>query len=304
VRFAPLPAPVVPTATSEPATFIGAVGAGDERLAVIDSASGAIVHYLQSNGSQALSVFNSAGTIAYQPSPTDSCAATWTATNLRTGAQQPAFTQLPRPAEIALSPTGERIAYISVGKQRTIVGRHGKRIPAGCPTARQTLVIADDKTEQEQRLPAGHAGSDFFDLAFNATASELAFKWHGRIRILNLADEVTSLNQAATLPDPPGCQQHHPLFRPGNDQLLVEQDCRSDVEIDGYNPTTLTLDYRHVVSRAPHAILASLAVDPSGQYLIYSVDLGDQPDSPNGVVYAVEPHADRQIATGIYQVQW
>jgi hypothetical protein len=303
VLFAPLAPPLVPAATGEPATFHGAVGAGDERLAVIDSRSGAIAHYLQSSGSQELSVFNATGTIGYQPSP-EGCAATWTATDLQTGAQQPAFTDLPHPAEVALSPTGQRIAYLSVGRQRTVTNPDGTRTPAGCPTARQTLVIADQTTGQEQRLPAGHAGNEFLDLAFNNTASDLALKWHGRIRVLNLANGATSLDQAATLPDPSGCQQHHPLFRPGDDQLLVEADCQSDVEIDGYDPSTLTLDYRHVVTRDPHSILASLAVDPSGKYLIYSVDLGDQPDSPSGAVYAVEPHADRHITNDIYQVQW
>jgi hypothetical protein len=86
--------------------------------------------------------------------------------------------------------------------------------------------------------------------------------------------------------------------------LLVQVDCRSDVEIDGYDPSTLSLDYRHVVTNKPDAILASLAVDPSGRFLIYSVDLGGQPDSPSGVVYAVEPHGDRHIADGIFQVEW
>jgi hypothetical protein len=303
IHFAPLTAAVVPTVTSEPATFIGAVGAGDERLAVINSRSGAIVRYLQSNGSQELSVFNNAGTIAYQPSP-HGCAATWTATDLSTGGQQPAFTQLSHPSEIALSPTGQRIAYLSVGKQRTIPGPHGRRIPVGCPSARQTLIVVDQTTEQEQRFPAGHAGSGSLDLAFNTTASELAFRWHGRIRILNLANGETSLDQAATLRDPAGCQQHRPVFRPGNDQLLVAQDCTSDIEIDGYNPTTLTLAYRHVVTREPHSILASLAVDTGGTHLIYSVDLGDQPDSPNGAVYAIEPHGDRHITNDIFQVEW
>jgi hypothetical protein len=307
----PTPFPVLatpappPAANVAPPQFYGAVGAGDERLAVISSSTGAIEHYLQSQGSQELEIFNAERTIAYQPTRSVAhCDSTWIATDLATGAQSPAFTTLNHPNEVAVSPDGQRIAYVSVGPQQTLANSDGTTSPRGCPTALQTLVVTDQSAGTTLLLPVGHFGGESLDPAFDDSGNLLAVRWHGRIRVLNLASDTT-MNQAAVLPHQPGCDQVDPTFQPGTDHLLVEADCASSAAIDGYLAganATWARDYHHVVATEPDSFVASYSYDASGQHLIYSVDVGNS--GPQGAVYVVEPSHDRHLLDGVYQVAW
>jgi hypothetical protein len=294
-----------PPTGGAPSDFFGAVGAGDERLAVIDSSTGAIMRYLQPHGSQALSTFNAARTVAYQPSlSVAQCDSSWTATNLKTGAQSPAFTALNHPAEVALSADGQQIAYVSVGAQQTVTNPNGTTMPAGCPTALETLVITNQSTGTTVQLPLGHFGHGSLDPAFDSSGELLAVKWHGRIRVLDVAHD-TSMTQAEVLPSQAGCDQIQPMFRPGGDELLVAEDCLTSAAIDGYQigaSDSWALTYHHVVAHQKDSFVASYAYDPTGQHLIYSVDVGDS--GPQGAVYVVQSGADRHVLDGVYQVAW
>jgi hypothetical protein len=283
---APSPAP-------EPSTFYGAVGAGDERLAIVDSRTGMVRRYLQQQGSQELEVFSPDRTTAYQPSLNiKQCDDTWTQTNLRTGAQSPAFTDLDRPLEVALSPVGGRIAYVSASRPAT---------PGNCSTVSTTLVVTPGTGSPDLRIPLGQFVEPALYPAFDDSGNLLAIKCRGHIRVLDLRHD-TSIGQAAVVPTPAGCDPSAPMFRPGNDQLLVSDDCSSYTGIDGFAAGSWRHDYRLVATREPLSFMASFAVDASGEHLIYAVDIGNGPDQ--GAVFVARPGADRHVTNGIYQVFW
>jgi hypothetical protein len=295
--FPVLPAAPQPATAPEPATFYGAVGAGNERLAVVDSATGQVQRYLQNTGDQVISVFDASRTTAYQPSLNSSCGATWTAINLSTGGQAPAFADLLNPREVAVSPDGTRVAYTAIGAQQIVDGQ-----PGGCPTATRTLIVLNRLNGQEISTPIGDGGGDSIFPEFDTSGNLLALKWHGHIQVLNLADGG-SLSDAAVVPQPGGCDQIDPAFRPGTDQLMVATDCPNDAELDGYSlrDGNWDLTYRKVVADQPHSLLASYCFDASGTHLIYSVDVGESED---GAVYVAGANGDRHVADGIYQVCW
>lgn len=300
--FPALPSPPAPSPAAEPTTFIGAIGAGDERLAVVQSSSGHVIRYLQSAGSQELRTFNADRTIAYQASPSlATCAATWVSVNLTTGAQRPAFTGLDNPDEVALSPNGSRLAYTSIGPQKIGYGQNGS-FRRGCPTAKRTLVIEDSSTSQQVSIPLGHGGGESVFPTFDTTGNLLAVKAQGHIRVLNLTTGA-SLTDATVVPTPKGCDQVDPAFQPGTDQLMLATDCHQDAELDGYtlHDDTWTLTFRKVVASQPESFLASFAYDASGKHLIYSVDDGQ---TSSGAVYITGTNGDRHVADGIYQVAW
>jgi hypothetical protein len=301
-NLAVLPTPPPPPTTAVPSQFYGAVGAGDERLAVIDASSGAVLRYLQPQGSQELSIFSPDRTVSYQPAlSVTQCDSSWIATNLKTGAQQPAFTTLDRPGEVALSPVGQRVAYVSVGRPKMVQDPGGRERSAGCPTAAESLVVVDQGTGTQLRIPLGHFGEAALYPAFDDSGNLLAVKWHGRIRVLDLARD-TSMDQAAIVPSNPGCDQTKPSFRPGDDQLLVAVDCSTYAGINGYDASTWRPDYHHVAAHQPSSFLASYAVDASGQHVIYSVDVGN--GGPQGAVYVIGQSGDRHVTDGVYQVEW
>jgi hypothetical protein len=303
MRFPLLPTPAPPPASSAPKTFYGLVGAGGERLAVVSSQTGQVLRYLQDKGSQWIMTFNTDRTIAYQPDlHLSTCAKTWTAIDLKNGNAQPAFTDLNNPDEVALSPDQSRIAYTSIGPQKTIRAASGP-MPAGCPTARRTLVILDQTSGRQTTIPLGHASGGAVFPTFDNAGNLLALKWQGRIQVLDLANGA-SLSTASSLPQTSGCNQGDPAFRAGTDQVMVAADCKNGAELDGYSQEngTWTQTYHRVVATEPHAFQASFNFDPSGTNLIYSVDVGDT--SNQGAVFVPSHSAPRKIAEGIYQVAW
>jgi hypothetical protein len=300
-----LPTLPPPTTGAAPKTFFGLVGAGGERLAVVDTSTGAVQRYLQQTGSQALARFNANRTIAFQPSIiTRSCGTTWTAINLKTGATRPAYTNLKNPDEVAQSPDGSRIAYTSIGRQKTVEGPYGPH-RGGCPTATRTLIIADQPTGQQLSIPLGHYGQESVFPSFDTSGNLLAIKWQRKIQVLNLASGG-GLSMATIVPVKPGCDQVDPAFRAGTDELMIAADCRSDAELDGYSlqGDTWKQTYHRVVANQPHSFLASFGFDQAGQHLIYSVDVGNT--SQQGAVFVQTGGSNdmQQVANDIYEVAW
>jgi hypothetical protein len=300
-----LPTPPPPTTGAPPRTFFGLVGAGGERLAVVDSATGVVQRYLQQTGSQELARFNADRTIAYQPSSiTRSCGTTWAAINLKTGATTPAYTNLKNPDEVAQSADGGRIAYTSIGRQKTVEGPNGP-FRGGCPTAARTLIIADQQTGQRISIPLGHYGQESVFPNFDTSGNLLAIKWQRKIQVLNLA-AGGGLSTATVVPVKPGCDQVDPAFRARTDQLMIAADCRGDAELDGYSMQgdQWKQTYRRVVANQPHSFLASFGFDQAGQHLIYSVDVGNTSQQGAIFVQAGASNDMQQVANDIYEVAW
>src|SRR3954454_11036625 len=152
VHFAPLPAAATPGEVAEPTTMLALIGGGAERLARVDTRTGAVDKWLQSQGSQSLMTFNHDLSTAYQPE-LFGCGAKWTAIDTGTGATQPAFLELGRPLEVALAADDQRVAYVDVGPQARVPDGQGGTMPAGCPTASHDLVVTDPTSGTSARLP-------------------------------------------------------------------------------------------------------------------------------------------------------
>jgi hypothetical protein len=299
VAFPPLPPPSAPDRNGEPSTLLASIGGGAERLAVVDPASGAVHRYVQTSGSQALFVFAPDLRTAYQWDMRG-CRYSWTATNVRTGRVQPAFGGLGNVADIAFSPTGQRMAYVSVGRQRTVVvstPQGHRRVPGGCSTASQSIVVTDTgggATKQWQ-LPAGYDQATY--LAFDPTATHVAFVEGRRVRILDLnRDAVLASARPLARTLAPGCSQHLPTFVPGTNRVDVDEWCGTShpPAIVGYDVRTGREVSRHVVGH-PGSFISYFAVDATGKHLVYSVD---------GSVYAAEAGGDRHIIDDTYQLAW
>jgi hypothetical protein len=125
----------------------------------------------------------------------------------------------------------------------------------------------------------------------------------GRVWVLdvNTAQTLADATPLSAKKPPAGCEQNKPTWRPGTDTVLVDEGCASSAAIVGYDATSGAETYRHDIP-GTDPILASYAVDASGQHVIYS--LGGSVSGPGGNVYAVEPHGDRHIVDGAYQVAW
>jgi hypothetical protein len=297
--FAPL-TPQVPADHGEPAHFFASIGAGAERLAIVDTATGTITKYLQNTGSQALVFFNGDLSIGYQPT-TGECDYRWVAINTTTGETSPAFTDLGKPLEVAVTTTGDRVAYVHVGPQQKITTPDGRTMNAGCPTATQTLVILDrtSGTRVQYALPQ-HDDYALF-LAWDPTGTKLAFVLHGRVQILDINAD-TDLSQARPLSDKlqHGCTQVRPIWQPNTNTVLVNQMCGQRAAIVGYDAATGQRTYEHqVLGGSP---FFTFDVDATGKHLIYanSGNFG----GAQGEVYAVEPGGDRHILDGTYGVAW
>jgi hypothetical protein len=291
--FAPLTPAAVPADKGEPATFLALTGAGGERLAVVDSQTGAVKKWLQQQGSQALMTFNAGLSTAYQPD-LRGCTSTWTQVDTSSGATSAAFADLGRPLEVALAPAGERLAYVHL---------QGGSLTRGCPTGTESLVVIDRTSGVTKSWPIGPGGADSLYPAFDPTGIQIAFVRDRRVWVLDV-NRDTSLADARPLsqaaPDT-GCQQSKPAWRPGTDSVLVALQCRTSAAIVGYDASSGVETYRHDLG-GTDPLLASYAVDASGAHVIYA--LSGSFGQPGGNVYAVEPHGDRHIADGVYQVAW
>lgn len=303
--FPALPAPPTPADNGTPGSFYASVGAGHERLAIVSTATGVVQRYLQAIGSQALFTYSWDRRLAWQWHD-HGCGNTWTQIDLASGAQTPAFTDLPHPREVAISPTGQRIAYVYYGAQKMVpvTTATGTTLqPAGCPSAQLTLAVTDTSTgaTRSWSLPSndGHA----LYPAFDATATHVAFvDSQQRVRVLDLNRDA-SIAEARPLTDArPDCQQSKPTYRPGSNQLLVEQECHASAAIVGYDADNGTLAYSHHMA-AP-GLIAAYATDRSGKHLLYSFDPGD--NSGNGVVYIADDNggADRKVTSNIFDLDW
>lgn len=290
--FPALSPPAVPADHGDPATLLALVGAGTERLAVIDSRTGTVERWLQQQGSQLLVTFSADLSTAYQPD-LHGCDSTWTQINTRTGATAAAFTDLGRPLEVALTPTGDRVAYVHL---------EGGNLRVGCPTGTESLVVRDTATGQSRSWPIGPGGGESLYPAFDPSGTRVAFVRDGRVRVLDVNRDAT-LTDARPLSSavPAGCRQSKPAWRPGSDTVLVTVQCRTSAAIVGYDAESGTETYRHDVP-GTDPLIASYGVDSTGKHLIYA--LSGSAGQPGGNVYAVEPSGDRHILDDAFQVAW
>jgi len=186
--FAPLPTPPAPAGTAEPTSMLALIGGGAERLAIVDTGTGAVRRYLQKNGSQALMVPGPDRT-AYQWD-LHGCRYSWTAISTTTGRSAPALKSLGNVSDIAFSSTGQRIGYVSIGPEPTVTIK-GHRYPAGCSASTRMLVVSDPASHAMKAwpLPAGYDNALY--PAFDATGMHLFFDLGRTVRVLDLNHDRT-----------------------------------------------------------------------------------------------------------------
>ena len=128
-------------AAPEPSVFLGGIGAGSERTAVISVATGAVVRYLTPPpGSPALGALSPDRRIWFEPAGDGPCGSAWRAIAVSSGASAPALGGEGGIETFALSPDGRRVALV-------------KARPMGVSGCDHRLVVRDLRAGTERSWP-------------------------------------------------------------------------------------------------------------------------------------------------------
>jgi len=298
-----VPAPVDRSAP-EPTTFFASIGAGDERLTVVNVATGAHGPFLTS-GSQALVRLSNDHKTIYAPDLVG-CGRGWTAIDVTTGRSQPAYTDLPNPSDVVESPDGSKLAYV----------RQAPSTRGGLPCGYEELVVRDIATKKERvwRAPAntGRVGVTITQLGWSPDSSHLVYDMNGPgiqqgvvpatvAQVLDI-NEGTAITDGITLAPPdPTCRIEDPRYRPGTELIIAAENClnRSATLID-YDATNGQVhDQRQVATGQLFGVI-DIAVDASGQHIIYILDSAQT----DGEVFVLRNQQSVHLINDTYQVMW
>lgn len=258
------PAPVVLPAAAPPPSFLAAVGGGNEQAVVVDTASGHILHPLSAAPpGQMLWVVSPDGRTLYAPTQQGGCGRGYLAIDTATGVSKgPAFAGINDLTSVAPSPDGHTLAYTAgCGSVQGVSDVHLRR-PNGSTTS----------------VPAGgHA----IQLSWNPDGTMLALiGYHDGGDALQVWDVgASTVTGPRVIPAPDaGCSLGLPRF--ATDALYAVEQCPPN-NVSGSSPVTLRLVRLEPTSgakrqswslaRAPYAMAADLAIDPSGGWALYSV---------------------------------
>jgi dipeptidyl aminopeptidase/acylaminoacyl peptidase len=292
-----VPAPVDTTAP-EPSHFFAAIGAGGERIALVDAATGTHGPYL-TPPSQALVRFSNDLKTIYEPTADAGCGHTWTAVDVATDTTRPAFQDLGNPVDVVESPDGNKIAYV-----RPL----GAPLIPGCKG--QELVVRDTATGH-QRLwtePSNTSNDDetITQLNWSPDSAHLAYNLNvGR----NSTARVLDINSGTTLTDglqlrspDPACSIATPRFRPGTDLIVAAENCEGhSAQLLDINATTGAVTNTVPIATGPIFGIVDLAVDASGTHVLYVLDgTTNQPSE----VYTLRNGKPAPLLSDAYEVAW
>jgi hypothetical protein len=254
------PAPVDVNAP-EPATFIGGIGGGHEREAVVSSTTGAVLRYLSPPpGSQTLPRISSDGRTLYK-SELAGCGRSWTAVDIATGASRPVFTDLADTVDVAPSPDGQKLALVRLS------GKPGQ----GC---RGVELVVREVSSGRERVWKGLADSNIVQLRWSFDSAQLAYELAGpgaRVEphLLDI-NAGTSVTDGIVLQAPDaGCTLTLPRFRAGTEDVVLAQNCPRKAELLDFDRGTGALVARTLLASDDLFGVTDLAIDASGRHVIY-----------------------------------
>jgi len=307
------PAPVDSTAP-EPTQFFAAIGAGGERIALVNTATGRRGPFFTSP-SQTLVRFSNDHKTIYVPTPAHKvretptllfCGSAWTAINVATGASHPAYTDLGFPNDVVESPDGKKIAY---------VGPLLRNIAKGCQS--EELVVRDKASGQERRWSAPRTSrgqtvlQTITQLGWSPDSAHVTYALNsmtpttGAVTSTWILDinHGTSLTDGLQLRSPDaGCTIPLARFRPGTNLVVAAENCVGRAaKVVAFNARTGVIAQTTQVASGPIYGIVDLAFDASGQHLLYILDgTNAQPSE----VYVVRNGTPVPLLADAYQVSW
>lgn len=272
----------LPPEQPAPATFLGAVGAGGERTAVFDAATGRLSRYLESTGSQALDVYSHDGKTVWAMEGGGTCGR-WTRIDVATGATSPAFADIPNLEGFDVSPDGRRLAWedcsfglhvrdLRHGTDRAIRSSYGGAFYLRWSPDSRLLVVNDGRNAAV--LDASHAQTTSDGTVFVASAAchyDVGHDWAG-----------------------------------SSTQVLLSRTCNP---ADAHGDSVSTLVEGSVATGAVHDLavlghgpydigVTNLVADASGHHLLYTVS-----NTTTGT-YRMDDLTARLLTTDVYQLGW
>lgn len=297
---APAAAPVTTIAAAapapEPRTLIGGIHAGAEREVVLSVATGRIRHYITPEpGSQVLPVLSPDRRTLYQgdvPPDPGSCAWSWTAYDVGTGAARPALRNIQGLESIAFSDDGSRLAYI-----RTSDGPHGACTVGELRlrnrgTGRESVVPTRDASPVQLRLSANGD-----QLAYNA------YDYTADTSSLTLVDlsPAGAVTGRRTLAPAAGCSLPVFGYRAATRTVTAAENCRSSARLVDFDRHTGKRLHITPLARSGSPMVTDLSVDRSGQHVAFTMF-----SERSGVTAAYVLRAGHPVLVrrGVYTVNW
>jgi hypothetical protein len=314
ITFAPTAPAQVDSAAPEPTQFFAAIGAGGERIALVDTATGKRGPFLTSPDQTLVRFSNDHKTIyvpslahKVRPTPTlVSCGSAWTAINVATGASRPAYTDLGFPNDVVESPDGKKIAYV-----RPLLQTSAK----GCQS--EELVVRDTVSGQERRWSAPRTSGGqtvlqtITQLGWSPDSAHLTYSFNSMTQTTGSVTSTwmldinhgTSLTDGLQLRSPStGCTIHVARFRPGTNLVVAAENCLgSSAKLVSFNARTGAITQITEVASGPIFGIIDLAFDASGRHLLYVLDgTSAQPSE----VYVLRNGISVPLLADAYQVSW
>jgi hypothetical protein len=287
-------------AAPEPSVFLGGIGAGSERTAVISVATGAVLRYLTPPpGSPALGVLSPDRRIWFEPAGDGPCGSAWRAIAVASGASAPALGGEGGIETFALSPDGRRVALV-------------KARPLGTSGCDHRLVVRDLRAGTERSWPL-EATLRLGQIAWSPDGGLLAYELNGeqtgarhQLRVVPVAGmRAVDDGLALRAPDS-GCRLGLPRFRAGSGRLVVAEHCDGD---GGGSLGRALLEYDpargglvRTLARVPgEAMITDLSVDASGQHVLV---LLFPSESSEATAYALREGRLRRVFRGAFTASW
>jgi hypothetical protein len=310
--FAPLTAPAW-AALAPAGDVLGFVGAGNERLAVLNGEDGQVLNYLQGSGSQSILVrFGGGNALIQQIQTSLGCTYVHQTIDAATGAGKAALTSLPEAAEIGQGSTEQRLVYSAHQPAHATGGKI--QLPDGsfvndtvsCGASALDLVVYDTRTGAKRRW-IGSSDNALYP-ALDNSSTRVAFKLGGQVHILDVNGSEQRLDQAPVLTLQAGCQAAYFRFQPASrDILWVAEQCASGEFIAAYNVATGQETQSHLVSTAggDTSFTGIPDVDPNGRVI---GTIGSTPwaeAGTDGRVFIADASGVRLLPTsGVYAAFW
>jgi hypothetical protein len=284
-----------------PRFFLGGIGGGGERTAVISVATGRVLRYLSPPpGAQALGVLSPDRRIWFEPSGEGPCGSAWRAIAVASGRIAPALGGEGNIETFALDPDGDMLAMV-------------KARPLGGTRCEHRLLVRDLRTGRERSWPLGPTVR-LSQLGWSPDSTRLAYdldddraEVRHRLLVVRVA-AMRAVDDGLELSAPqPGCTVSLPRFRTGSGRLLVAEHCGGAGDATGRGRALLEYDPVGgapvgTLARVPAgAMITDLSVDASGRHVLVLLFPGA---SSQATAYAVRDGTLRRLFQGAYTASW